>query len=620
MTWSSSPLKVAHFRAAGAIVDLMMSFVALDFSPPEPWMEAALARMQQAMQMCLNHQQHPSITVSSIDSTSLAAPLQQEQAQQQDYQQQLQEPFQLLFLPPLDLQQLAQEQLLMSPALLLDPADTAKSQQQQQQQALNPADSSDIASLQALFDGAGLDTANSMLSQQQVQDGADQGSSLVVDSSLATEAQPQQQQQQQQQQQGDALEGGRASPVTRVNSSSVTSSSGHSLRWQLLQPGLLLDHLAVLCWCLGRLQYEPSPEWMQLMGQILLLETGPVSPVVPTVVRQEVLVDVLVGCVATGYLPVGQLQQQLLAQVLQCIPTMPPESLLRMCQALVELEKGLEGYQQQPAALAMLLQQQQWEQQQGGAGQGAGSADSTSSSSTSGSILEPLLQYKGAIAAAVAHRQGSILTSSSTAQLADVLAFISAAGQTPSLDYMTAAVTRAVDKLPDGCPTPAVCTLLWSLACMGFKPHPQLLHQLLAALQRGLHRLSSQDLANAGWALCTLRHRPGDVWLSQYLKEVAAKAPYMESQALTDTLWALACFAAQPDREWLKQVVQVVGARTAAGVLSKENGAVVLWALQQLGFQPEQLLPPPAAGAAGVPAAGAVHAAVAGLVRVVQAA
>lgn len=603
-------------------MDLMLSFVALDFSPPEPWMEAALGRMQQAMQACLNQQQQqPTITTttsSSRDGSTLGTPPQQEQLlQQQEDQQHLQVPLGLLFLSPLDLQQLAQEQLLMSPALLLDPADTAESQQQQQQQPLNPADSSDMASLQALFDEAGLDTADSMLSKQQVQDGAEQDSLVDADSTLALQAQPQHQQQKQQ---GDAMEDGPVSPVTRLSSSSATSSSGHSLRWQLLQPRLLLDHLGVLCWCLGRLQYEPNPEWMQLLGQILLLETGPVLPVVPTALRQEVLVDVLVGCLATGYLPVGQLQQQLLAQVLQCIPTMPPESLRRMCQGLVELEKGLEGYNQQPAALAMLLQQQQWEQQQGGAGQGAGSADSTSTSSTSGSILEPLLQYKGAIAAAVAHRQGSILTSSSTAQLADVLAFIAAAGQTPSLDYMTAAVTRAVDKLPDGCPTPAVCTLLWSLACMGFKPHPQLLHQLLATLQRGLHRLSSQDLANTGWALCTLRHRPGDVWLSQYLKEVAAKAPYMESQALTDTLWALACFAAQPDREWLKQVVQVVGARAAAGALSQENGAVVLWALQQLGFQPEQLLPPPGAGAAGVPAAGAVHAAVAGLVRVVQAA
>jgi hypothetical protein len=242
------------------------------------------------------------------------------------------------------------------------------------------------------------------------------------------------------------------------------------------------------------------------------------------------------------------------------------------------------------------------------------------------SLLEPLQQQQAAIAAAVTHRQGIVLTGSSTVQLADVLAFIAAAGQTPSLDYMAAAVTRAVSKLPDGCPTPAVCKLLWALARMGFKPHPELLHQLLAALQRGLHLLSSQDLADAGWALCTLRHRPGNAWLTLFLKEVAAKAPYMGPQALTDILWALACFAAQPDREWLKQVVQAVGSRAAAGALSQQNAAVIVWALQQLGFQPAQMLPAAAAeaqggedaaGAAAVPLSG-VASAVVSLMEVVQ--
>lgn len=309
---------------------------------------------------------------------------------------------------------------------------------------------------------------------------------------------------------------------------------------------------------------------MQRLGQVLLAAGPQLS--------QEVLLDVLQGCVATGYLPVGQLQETLLLQVLQSVPSMPAEGLRRTCQALTGLKAGLQQYAQNPAALLALVpatqQQQQQQQQLGGTGSG---------------IDAPLQQLKAEVAAAIINRQGVVLHGSSTAQIAEVLAFAAAAGQTPSLEYMSAAVARAVNRLPDGCPTPAVCTLLWALARMGFKPHPQLLHQLLAVLQRGLHLLSSTDLADAGWALCTLRHRPGNAWLSLYLREVVSKAPYMTAQGLTDTLWALACFAAQPDREWLKKVVQAAGGLASSQALSRQNAAVMVWALQQMGLQPQQI-------------------------------
>jgi hypothetical protein len=450
---------------------------------------------------------------------------------------------QQLFLPPLDMQQLAAQQQLLSPGLL----EGAGSAEQLR------VDAFDIENLQQLFDEAeeGEDGDISDTEQQQQELQGSQQQADPQDGPLS------------QQQQLAGL-GGTAARLGSRDSGVVDALS---LQRQLRQGHLAVEHLGLICWCLGRLQFEPSPEWMQLLGQVLMagLQRG-------DAVSQEVLVDVLLGCVAIGYLPVGHLQQQLLSQVLVCVPSMPPESLRRACQGLVALEKGLQQYQQQPAALALVLQQ----------GPGAAGAAAAAASD----IMQPLHSLKQDVAAAITHRQGIVLMGSSTAQLADVLAFMAAAEQAPSLDYMTAAVTRAVNKLADGCPTPSVCTLLWALARMGFKPHPELLHQLLAVLQRGLHRLSSQDLADAGWALCTLRHRPGGTWLSLFTKEVAAKASYMEAQALTDTLWALACFAAQPDREWLKQVVQVVGSKAAAGELSRDNAAVAVWALQQLGFQP----------------------------------
>jgi hypothetical protein len=505
--------------ATGAIVDLLLSFAALDFAPPELWMDAALARVQDAMADLLPEQQDSSLSSSS------SAPQQQ-----------------CLFLPPLDLQQLAAQQQLLSPGLLLGDAEGAEQM---------PVDAYDIENLQQLFDAAEESEATDLSDTEQQQQQAQQGPHQPTDLQGG----------QLSQQQLAGLSG----TAARLGSTSSSAVDALSLQRQLRQGHLGLEHLGLLCWCLGRLQFEPSTEWMQLLGQMLVagLQTG-------DAVGQEVLVDVLLGCVAMGYLPAGPLQQQLLSQVLVSIPSMPPESLRRTCQGLVALEKGLQQYQQQPGALALVLQQ-------------------GSSAAAALYVMQPLQSLKQELAAAITHRQGIVLTGSSTAQLADVLAYMADADQAPSLDYMTAAVTRAVNKLADGCPTPAVCTLLWALARMGFKPHPELLHQLLAVLQRGLHRLSSKDLADAAWALCTLRHRPGGTWLALFTKEVAAKAAYMEDQALTDTLWALACFAAQPDREWLKQVVQVVGSRAAAGGLSRENAAVAVWALQQLGFQPEMV-------------------------------
>jgi hypothetical protein len=523
-------------------------------------MDAALSRIQHAMHTATATEQQRSSLACWPSSSSSSGSSQQQQEE-------------LLFLPPLDLAQLAQEQLLLSPGRLLDPAGAspgAQQQQRQQQQQVMPVEAADLQDLQALFDEA---EAESLLDAQQPQQQLSEVSN----------------------------------PTSRRSRfSSSRSSDALSLRRQLHQQQLLPEHLGILCWCLGRLQFQPDGEWMQQLGQ-MLLAVGP-GPGPGQGLRSEVVIDVLVGCVGTGYLAIGPLQQQLLRRVLQIVPSLPAESLRRCCQALASLEEGLGEWQQQPAALAMLLQ---------------APPSTTAAADAARSITDYLQQYKAKLAAAVTGRQGVLLSSSSTAQIADVLAFIAAAEQTPGLEYMTAAVTRAVKKLPDGCPAPAVCTLLWALARMGFKPHPKLLHQLLAALQRGLHLLGSQDLADAGWALCTLRHRPGNAWLSLYMKEVAAKARYMQAQALTDTLWALACFAAQPDREWLKQVVQAVGEKAAAGALSKQNAAVVVWALQQLGFRPEQLVPAAAAGrsqGAGAAAAtvGGVESSVLSFLQVAQ--
>lgn len=343
---------------------------------------------------------------------------------------------------------------------------------------------------------------------------------------------------------------------------------------------LSTEQLGILCWCIGRLNHRPDFRFMQRLGQELLhrLHQAPV----------EVVVDVLQGFVAVDCLPVGQLLQVLLDRVLELVPDMPPEALVRLCKSAVKLEQGLLQQQELHHDSSTWLQQYQQ-------------------------------HHKKQIAAAVAHRQGIILWRSSCQQLADVLAYIASSGIQPSPEYMATAVDRAVAKLLEqGAPASSVCTLIWALATLGFKPHPQQLHQLLAALQKGLHLLGHRDLANIAWGLCTLKHRPGTTWLGLYMKQVAAKASYMEPQPLTDTLWALACFAAQPDREWLKLIMQAALKQVEGGGLSQQNAAVVVWALSQLGFQPQLFVQPVADGESGSAATtgGEIAGAVEGLLRV----
>lgn len=206
-------------------------------------------------------------------------------------------------------------------------------------------------------------------------------------------------------------------------------------------------------------------------------------------------------------------------------------------------------------------------------------------------------QHLNVLSSAVLSRQADTLRQSDVAQLADVLAFMVAAGQRPGHDFMTAAITRAVDGMRGGgdaaatapAHAPALVALLWACAMLRYKPHPSQLHMLLASLQRGLHLLGGRDLADVAWALAVLKHRPGDAWLGLYVRQLAARAGTMTPQSLTDATWALACFAASPDSEALRRIVSAGGAAAASGELGRGNGAVLLWALQQLGVRPGAL-------------------------------
>jgi hypothetical protein len=537
---------------AGDAVDLLLSLASLGHKPPDAWMRAALARVQDGFN-------------SSSSSSSQPA---------------------VLLLPPVELQQqfwssispagVDQPGLLMSAAAGSNVAAAAAASQVGLVEGQVPS-VEELEQLQDMFAAAAAAAAGA--------DAGSEGSPPSADSAYAgadTDLPAEQQQQQQ-------------APSSNL--------AGGLQRHQ--QQELGTEQLGVLCWCLGRLEHQPQPRWMQQLAQ-QLLQHCPTAPA-------EVLVDALLGCVGLGYIPVGQLQQQMLARAAELTSSMQPETLRRLCQALVMLEQGLEAYaaaadDAHAAAAAVGLDKQQQQQQQVLARRGrsrsrqrssraaaaaASTHPSSSSSSTSPAVSAAALaaasltdyqqQLLPSLAESIARRQGVILWQSSTQQLADVFAFIAASGAKPSPEYMATGVSRAVDRLADGAPTTSVVTLLWGLARLGFKPHPQLLHQLLAALQRGLHLLSSQDLADVGWALCTLKHRPGSAWLGVYMQQVASKAAYMSEQALTDTLWALACFAAEPDREWLKRVLLAAGQLE----LSSRNAAVMLWALQQLGFQPQ---------------------------------
>jgi hypothetical protein len=515
-------------------VDVLLSLTSLGYKPPESWTRAALVRIQHGF------------TSSSSSSSQSAA----------------------LVLPPAELQQ--QFWSKVSPAgvaeagLLLPATDGADSTTAATAGAAAAADQA--VSMLELPSADELQQLQNLFAAADAEEEASSSSTAAAED--AAVEQPQQQQQ------------------------ALSSSLPNRLPQQQQQEDLDIEQLGVLCWCLGRLEQHPQPQFMQQLSQQLLQHCA-VAPV-------EVVVDSLLGCVSLGYLPVGQLQQQLLARAVELAPSMRPEALRRLCQAAVMLEQGLASYAAADSADLVSAAAEEVEQQQTPGRRGRGrSRQRSSRTATAATISSSVYASAAAVAAAslqqyqqqqlpqladaVTHRQGIILWQSTTQQLADVFAFIAASGLKPSPEYMATGVSRAVERLAEGAPATSVVTLLWGCARLGFKPHPQLLHQLLAALQRGLHLLSSQDLADVGWALCTLKHRPGSAWLGMYMQQVVSKAAYMPAQALTDTLWALACFAAEPDREWLKRVLLAAGKLQ----LSNRNAAVMLWALQQLGFQPQ---------------------------------
>jgi hypothetical protein len=518
---------------AGEVVDLLLSLVVLGFKPSEPWVNQVLQRVAAAWPQAPDLAAFELIGNGNAGDSDSRAGSGTSRADSSTSDMLLAA---ALLLPPEDVRQLHLEAKAQTQRLSLPGSIPAAVDNYEDNEQLVPG-LHDMLQLQQLFAEAAL-PASGAIAGESIAEGSEPQS---FDNALS--AQP------------DVL-------ATATPAGSAAAGYNLLLQQQLSQHSPV-DSLGVLCWCLSRLDFQPEPDLMHWLSLQLLHQVPHMS--------QEVCVDVVLGLVAIDYMPVGRLQQALLHRAEQLLPSMAPECLRRLCYALLQLQKGLE--------------------------ERAAAADSSSSSVSAsrifvdGCLQEYKQQHWRQLADAITHRQGVILWQSSTQQLADVLAFIAASNIKPSSDYLTTAVDRAVEKLPDGCPVPALCTLLWALARLGFKPHPQVLHQVLAALQRGLHLLSSYSLADAGWALCTLKHRPGVTWLELYMNEVASKASYMQAQALTDTLWALACFAAQPDREWLKRVVMSVGSKLADGQLSQQNAAVIIWALHQLGLQGHQLIP-----------------------------
>jgi len=596
----------------GDVVELLLSLVSMGHRPPAKWVDAALARLQQALEL------------EAATSAPAALPSRRSAAA----------------LLPSSSRAAAQEQ----PQLLPDEFETEESLQQVAQ-LLEAAEDFDVDAITSGSLPEARESAGSYRVPQALQAGQDaaagessartgssggsssrsSSSSLSLTAPAGGEALVNQQEQQQQQQQQEeeeeeeegqqeqgaaeeaeeeqewdpaevtllvaeataaAAEAEAASQQQRTldddNNSSTTTNTTATTAASLTPLGP--RQLAITAWCLGALDFIPPQPWLQAFSRSLIARADQLGP--------NELADVLHGLAGIDSPPGPALSRRLVARSGAVMGEMGEEALARTCRALVRLGIRPAAAGAAAALLPAAVQPPQQQRTRGRRGkqqsvvEGEQAASSSSSSWPDG--LERALM-----------RLNPQLT---TAHVADILGLAAWAGFSPSPAAVAAAAEAAAAAAPSAHPT-AIVGALWALARLSYKPPPQLLHALLSALRPRLNVLGCRDTADAAWALCVLRHRPGAAWLGAYMGEVAARAGYMSSRELTDSLWALACFGAKPDEEWLRRVAAAAAARLGNSSGSSSSGggeeeeeaaatgaavgdaAVLVWALRELGYR-----------------------------------
>jgi hypothetical protein len=137
----------------------------------------------------------------------------------------------------------------------------------------------------------------------------------------------------------------------------------------------------------------------------------------------------------------------------------------------------------------------------------------------------------------------------------------------------------------EGC-AQGLAVLLWALARLGLCPPPSWLAAWLAAMWAALPAANSHDIAMAAWALATLGVAPPGDWLAALCGRAGQLAPVLGPPELPPLLWALARLRYRPQLRVVQALLLRGQVLAAAGQLSPQGLALLLWAPAALGLVP----------------------------------
>ncbi|KAF6260490.1 hypothetical protein COO60DRAFT_1684851 [Scenedesmus sp. NREL 46B-D3] len=126
----------------------------------------------------------------------------------------------------------------------------------------------------------------------------------------------------------------------------------------------------------------------------------------------------------------------------------------------------------------------------------------------------------------------------------------------------------------------------WALVRLGVCPPPSWLAAWLAAMWAALPAATSHDCAMGAWAVARLGIAPPGDWLAALCSRAGQLAARLGPQELPPLLWALARLRYRPQLHVAQALLLRGAVLAAAGQLSPQGLALLLWAPAGLGLAP----------------------------------
>ncbi|GAX76402.1 hypothetical protein CEUSTIGMA_g3847.t1 [Chlamydomonas eustigma] len=131
-----------------------------------------------------------------------------------------------------------------------------------------------------------------------------------------------------------------------------------------------------------------------------------------------------------------------------------------------------------------------------------------------------------------------------------------------------------------------LCSVIWSLAKLGFAPSPQIMRGLLSHTSTLFPACSAQGLVNVLWAVAKLRVVQDPRWIRELLSTICLKLDEAGPQEIANLWWSLGTMRWQLGRRMREELAGEVRVRLQD--FNTGETAMILWALARLGLQPHR--------------------------------